>query len=270
MDKKELIGFILNDIKELELIAKGMHEMDKIPGVMQELAISKTQNILDRFLRLRADSFVGEPEKVEPKPVVHAEEKTEEKIQIEQPPAKKIPEKLEPQQEEMVELIVEEQEVVLFQEIEPEEKAAEEEESKISESEILKSEISAMIQPVDQQPEEEKGTVFAGGKVKVQERTTNEKFKSRTLSANTAVTTGKRAESRFIQNLRKAINLNDRYRYQRELFGGNGELMNSVIDKLDTMNSLEEAVTYVRTEFIWDAESETVTDFYLLLESRFS
>ncbi len=39
MDKKELISVILNDIKELDLIVKGMYELEKIPGVMQELAI---------------------------------------------------------------------------------------------------------------------------------------------------------------------------------------------------------------------------------------
>jgi hypothetical protein len=52
MDKKELIGFVLNDIKELGLIVEGMHEMDKIPKIMQELVISKTQNILDKFHQL--------------------------------------------------------------------------------------------------------------------------------------------------------------------------------------------------------------------------
>jgi len=70
--------------------------------------------------------------------------------------------------------------------------------------------------------------------------------------------------------LRKAININDRYRYRKELFDGDTGLMNSVIDKLDAMKSLEEAMAYVRREFVWDEKSITVTDFYLLLENRFS
>ena len=270
MDKKELIGYILNDIKELELIAKGMHEMEKIPGVMQQLAVNKTQNILDRFLRLGADAPVRGAESVQ------IEEKKAKIVQIEQQPEEKIPEEMpetvEPLQEEPVELIVEEQEIVPYQEIEPEENTVSEPEKAepVEIKEKAAEVVEEQIQPETKHPEKEKSTIPADVKTKVQEHTTNEKFKSRVPAANAASTTGKRIESRFIQNLRKAINLNDRYRYQRELFGGNSELMNSVIDKLDTMSSLDEAVKYVQTEFIWDAESPTVTDFYSLLESRFS
>ena len=208
MDKKELIEFILNDIKELELIAKGMHEMDRIPGVMQKLAITKTQSILNRFYRLE-EPQLEEPQLEEP--------------QLEEPFPK-------------------------------EEISLEEKESTIIADEIIADEI-----------------VSEEVKVQVRERTTNEKFQSRNPSVNnTVVSTNKRAEDRFIQNLRKAINLNDRYRYKKELFGGDLELMNSVIDKLDAMTSLESATDYLRKEFAWDTESETVTDFYLLLEGRFS
>ncbi len=254
MDKKELISVILNDIKELDLIVKGMYELEKIPGVMQELAINKTQNIQDRILRLRVKEelqpAIQQPvENFPEKPVVLVEEV-------------KVQEKPEPQPQEMVELVEEEPEVILYQEIEPEEKP--EEDSKVSETENQKTEIPKPEISDQVQPEEKKGTVFAEVKVKVQERTTtNEKFKSRVHSATT--TTCKRVESRFIQNLRKAINLN-----QRELFGGNAGLMNSVIDKLDAMNSLEEATAYVQKEFEWNPDSLTVTDFYTLLESRFS
>ncbi len=265
MDKRELIGFILNDIKELELIVKGMYEMEKIPEVMQELAINKTQNIHNRFLRLRTKDE-SEPE---------IRQLTE-----------KVPE------ESLQETIDEEQAIILHQEIEGEktveqdilpiqefpepekeepvqvkEKAIEVEQK--TEQKIEPEIVEEIIQPEEIEPEEEKGTVFANVKAKVQERTTNEKFKSR-IPATNVVATGKRVESRFIQNIRKAINLNDRYRYQKELFGGNAGLMNSVIDKLDAMNSLEEATAYIQKEFAWDTESATVTDFYLLLESRFS
>lgn len=272
MDKKELIEFILNDIKELELIVKGMREMDKIPGVMQELAIAKTRNILDRFRRLEEsfpkeeisldnlwtkESFLSdeEPELLE---------KEEEYLLKEE-----ISEKFEFQEEDIVELVEKEQKIDIFQKVEPEEKETASEPEPVYTEEKVEEEV----QPVDRQPEEKKSTVIASEKVKVQvqERTTNERFQFRNPSFNnTVASTNRRVENRFIQNLRKAINLNDRYRYQRELFGGNLELMNRVIDKLDAMASLEDATDYVRKEFAWDTESKTVMDFYLLLESRFS
>jgi hypothetical protein len=276
MDKKGLIGFILNDIKELELIVKGMHEMDKIPEVMQELAISKTQNILDKFYQLKenfqkdvlttTDNFLIFDEKTE---TIQQEEIFSgeiEKAELEK--EEKVPEQIEPQEENIVEPV--EEETAVSQKIESKEEKVFFQSSLLFVEEEGKPEEE--IQPLaDQQPEEEKGTIVVDEEKKVQERTTNEKFKFRIPVVNPAVATGgRRIESRFVQNLRKAINLNDKFRYQKELFGGNVELMNKVIDQLDAMGSLEEAMTYVQQEFAWDAESGTVADFYLLLESRFS
>jgi len=253
MDKKQLIGFILNDIKELELIAKGMHEMDKIPEVMQQLAISKTQSVLDRFCHLRESP---QKEETSPNNLLAIEGFTFEKPeppQQEKPTAPKAEELLLQKGVSQVLNVLKDQDL----------KEVPQNDEVISEP--TKEEPKETAPP----SEEKKGTIIAEEKIKVQERTTNEKFKSR-IPPVKAVAPSKRAESRFIQDLRKAININDRYRYQRELFGGNAELMNSVIDKLDAMNSLAEAITYVEKEFVWNAESETVVDFYSLLDSRFS
>ncbi len=273
MDKKELIGFILNDIKELELIVKGMHEIDKIPTVMQELAANKTKSILDRLCRLEENSLkesasnsltVKELFIPAEKPELQTEEIFIEEIK-ESLPEEKILETFETEKEDIKE-ILEEEKIEIPQEVEPEKEKTVSKPEDIREEKQEEEEFPTILE----QPEEKKGMVVAQEKSKVQERITNEKFKSQNPSVNSAATTNKRIESRFIQNLRKAINLNDRYRYQRELFGGNVELMNSVIDKLDAMNSLEEAIGYVQKEFVWDKESETVVDFYSLLESRFS
>ena len=205
MDRKDLIGFVLKDIKELELIVRGMHEMDTIPGVVQDLVISKTESILAHFHSLKGGSFKKEKEAVQ-----------EVKIPEVTPPVVKVPEVKTPV---------------------------------IKEPEVKTPEVKEPIK---------------------REATMNEKFKSQTPSLHAAVATGKRAESRFIHSLRKAINLNDRYRYQRELFRGDIELMNQVIEKLDAMKTFSEAMDYVQREFSWDPQSETVADFYSLLENRFS
>jgi len=279
MDKKELIGFILNDIKELGFIAEGMHEMDKIPEVMQELAVSKTQNILDKFCQLKEkqkeevlpeevwtekESILVFDDIVEP---VEEEEKSPVSQNIEVREEKTVTQSL---------LLFAEEEAeekilpVAGQQPEEENQQPEEVDQQPEEENQQPEEIDQQPKEENQQPEEEKGTIIVQEEIKVQERTTNEKFKFRIPAVNPAIATGRRTESRFVQNLRKAINLNDRYRYQKELFGGSIELMNKVIDKLDAMKSLEEAMAYVQREFAWDAESGTVADFYLLLESRFS
>jgi hypothetical protein len=73
-----------------------------------------------------------------------------------------------------------------------------------------------------------------------------------------------------VNSLKKAITINDRIRYTRELFGGDMELMNKVIAHLDQLSSLKEATDYIESIFDWDELDEAVIEFYDLLEMRFS
>ena len=79
----------------------------------------------------------------------------------------------------------------------------------------------------------------------------------------------KSLDSRFVKNLRKAININDKYRYQRELFNGDSNIMNSTIDMLESFGTLDEAIDYLKKNFNWDTNTESTQDFYSLLENRF-
>ncbi len=72
-----------------------------------------------------------------------------------------------------------------------------------------------------------------------------------------------------IADIRKAISLGDRFLFQRELFAGNGELMNKTIDKLNTFSSLDEALEYIANHFSWDTESPAYELFTNILKRRF-
>ncbi len=71
-----------------------------------------------------------------------------------------------------------------------------------------------------------------------------------------------------IEDIRKAISLGDRFLFQRELFAGNGELMNKTIDKLNSLSSLEEAQAYIGKHFQWDTESQAYELFMNILKRR--
>ncbi len=71
-----------------------------------------------------------------------------------------------------------------------------------------------------------------------------------------------------IEDIRKAISLGDRFLFQRELFAGNGELMNKTIDKLNTLSSLEEAQKYISKHFSWDTDSQAYELFTNILKRR--
>ena len=63
--------------------------------------------------------------------------------------------------------------------------------------------------------------------------------------------------------------LNDRFRFRRELFGGDEARMNKVINDLNDLHSYEDSVTYLNNELKWNIEDEAVADFIKLLEKRF-
>lgn len=67
----------------------------------------------------------------------------------------------------------------------------------------------------------------------------------------------------------KSMSLNDRFRYQRELFHGSAVEMNETMAIIDNLSSLEEVQDYL-SSMSWDEESETVQNFYAMLEQHFS
>lgn len=72
-----------------------------------------------------------------------------------------------------------------------------------------------------------------------------------------------------LTDFRKAFSLNDRFLFRRELFGGDDAKMNKTIAELDTIDSYEESISYIKKELLWDLEDPTVASFLSLLEKRF-
>ncbi len=73
-------------------------------------------------------------------------------------------------------------------------------------------------------------------------------------------------EKQVITDLKKAMSLNDRFRFQRELFSGNRELMDETVAFLSTLSSLNDVLSYVNSRFNWNWEEEVPADFRILLE----
>lgn len=76
-------------------------------------------------------------------------------------------------------------------------------------------------------------------------------------------------EKKNLSDFRKAFSLNDRFRFRRELFGGDEERMNKAISELNNIHTYEDSVTYLNNELKWNIEDEAVADFIKLLEKRF-
>lgn len=73
-----------------------------------------------------------------------------------------------------------------------------------------------------------------------------------------------------VTDLKQAISIGDRFLYQRELFGKNGELMQRTIADLNGLNTFDEALEYIDRHFNWDKEQPSYELFVNALHRRFA
>lgn len=74
---------------------------------------------------------------------------------------------------------------------------------------------------------------------------------------------------KILADTRKYMSLNDKFRFQREIFAGSAEEMNDVFDKLNEFSTIEDALSFIENQ-VWCNELEIVTEFKELIEKRFS
>ena len=90
------------------------------------------------------------------------------------------------------------------------------------------------------------------------------------LAKNADDTLASAINNKKIIDLKSAITLGDRFRFQRELFGGNGEKMNKAISDFNSFETMIEAQDYIAKNFVhWALDSDTVSDFIQLLQRRY-
>lgn len=69
---------------------------------------------------------------------------------------------------------------------------------------------------------------------------------------------------------RHSISLNDSFRFSRELFKGDTDLMNRVIEQISVMGSYKTAVAFLSSKVEIDEEKDAVVDFLELLKKYFN
>ena len=71
------------------------------------------------------------------------------------------------------------------------------------------------------------------------------------------------------KDIRKAISLNDRFRFQRELFAGSANAMDTAIEHIEVMTSYGNAELYFYSQLNWDRDNEVVKDFMAIVRNHF-
>ncbi len=87
-------------------------------------------------------------------------------------------------------------------------------------------------------------------------------------------TIGDRAASTSLNDIRKAMGLNERFLYANELFQGDMSAFTKAVEELNHLDSLADAEKMMEEElairFQWDDENDAVTAFKTLVSRRFA
>lgn len=153
--------------------------------------------------------------------------------------------------------------VVVKEDEEGEAIVAEEKPVVIAAAAEIAAEIAAEAAAAEEEEEEEEGKKEESAIVEepvVETVVKEEEPKSAVLGESLKLSAG----------LRHAISLNDSFRFSRELFGGNTDLMNRVIEQISVMSSYKTAVAFLSSKVELNEEKEAVNDFLELLKKYFN
>ena len=73
----------------------------------------------------------------------------------------------------------------------------------------------------------------------------------------------------LFKDIRKAFSVNDRFRFQRELFAGSANAMDTAIEHIEMMRTYGNAELYFYSQLNWDRENDTVKDFMAIVRNHF-
>ena len=241
MSKEVYIALIQKDIKELDVIAQGLYETDFPSPTVIKLASSKAMDIVNNLQRLSA---VKQEES-------KAEKENQERLAAEA--------KAKAEREEQERLAAE---AKAKAEREEQERLAAETKAKAEreEQERLAAEAKAKAAAIIN--DHNKHSI-------IEEKIGNVESKVEQMSKEKGDSMADKIASSKISSIKSAISIADRFRFQRELFGGNADLMNSTLDRLDACNTIEEAEDIINDFTEWNPEDENVNDFLKLLGRRF-
>ena len=78
-------------------------------------------------------------------------------------------------------------------------------------------------------------------------------------------------QRRKIARLRDSLSINQKFMFTKMLFNGDFELFSQVIERIDTLDDINQTQTYLQNDYPeWDRESEEFAEFWMMVEKRFS
>jgi len=257
MDKVSVINQIkialeglLSQTQQLEKSVQPLHQIDK------DLLLEKTRSLYEQIIALenvpREEKMSGQPSAQEND--IPAVEETDETVVVEE-------------NERTPEIQTEENQEILV--AEPEETVGEPEKEGIPLMEEKAIERMAEVEPTEEKTEEPV----------VLPKTTLDLFSESPETLGDTLTPAEKPvvadnlQMNSINDLREAIGINDKFLFINELFNGDLERYNKVIDELNGFSGLSGAQTYLtelQVQYQWAEEGRAYQNLNILLERKFA
>ena len=295
MKKDVKIALILKDINELQLLTKGLDEMNSIPEQYLDLAIAKSLSLYENLQQLgnilkdvdvaveldkskdnseclEADRCAENARRAEEARLAEEARKAEEaRIAAEKAEAERLEAERRAEAERLeAERLEKERQEEERLEAERIEKERIEAERRAEAERIAKEKAAEEARHAEEAHPAEEAVIPQAQVTTVADTIhSQESVKDAIARETDSNTIANSLGNKKISDLKSAITIADRFLFQRELFGGDGELLNKTIATLNAMTSIEEARDYINSHFDWNNERAAVVNFMKILERRF-
>jgi hypothetical protein len=255
MNRKLIVTLLKKEIQELDLMTEGFMEINTYPKALINLALQKNESIRTYISQLNgmAESQSEESIVVDTEvPLIDIAD--EPNIESEQPEAAEV---LESEKQDEIEFHDETETVV-------ETETVIETENELS-IEITNTSESSEINDnnLTTRTEEYKKTTWT-------EKTINPQSSRNELLSKSDNSLASVLANKKITDIRQAINIGDRFRFQRELFRGNGEDMNKTLNYINQLATIDEVLTFLKSKYNWDEDNESAQDFLQIARRKFA
>lgn len=232
MNKKLIVTLLRKDIQELEMITEGFMEMSEYPLSIIQLARQKTEDI-QAYIKQLSELIDEEIE-------TSSSETTDS--------ANKIPELI---TKPLSKVVIEAENKKNIIEVIEAVKEFNEIDNENDHSELITEKTN-----------NESTAIFANSKIEFTSQTRNELLSKADNTISSILDNKKNID------IKEAINIGDRFRFQRELFA-NGEDMNETFNYINQLSTFEEVKSFLQSRYGWDTKNETAEDFLQIVRRRF-
>lgn len=254
MNRKLLVTQLQKNIRELDMITEGFLEMTDYPKAIILLAQQKTEDIQE-YIKQLAELKVETPS-------YNKIAQAQQEIPVEElcPQVNVSLLKDDTVLENTIDVVEETPGAITIPEEYTSDSIMLAETPQVAQELITAEETNDIPKP---ETKTENQTVISGEKLQTAIPSRNE-----TLS-KTDNSIGSILANKKISDIKQAINISDRFRFQRELFKGNGEDMNKTLHYINQLATFEEATSFLQSKYNWALDNETAEDFLQITKRRF-